>query len=95
MGRSEPQVLFRFICFGGKPMVRLQPLSRARIAKRKKPIHSREIPREEADGIPTPGPTPAPQGEGFNRPQEIPPEARDGLDGERGLGVSHSSISSL
>jgi len=49
---------------------------------------SREIPKDEADGIPTPGPTPAPQGEGFNRPQEIPPEARDGLDGERGLGVS-------
>lgn len=49
---------------------------------------SREIPKDEADGIPTPGPTPAPQGDGFNRPQEIPPEARDGLDGERGLGVS-------
>lgn len=34
--------------------------------------------------------TPAPEGEGFSRPNEIPPEARDGQTGDRGLGVSTS-----
>jgi len=32
--------------------------------------------------------TPAPIGEGFSRPNEVPPEARDGETGDRGLGVS-------
>jgi len=68
-------------------MVRPHPIASADREREQTNI-SREIPKDEADGIPTPGPTPAPQGDGFNRPQEIPPEARDGLDGERGLGVS-------
>ena len=74
----------------------LHPVARAkRLSNQRKEETKifREIPKDEADGLPTPGPTPAPQGDGFNRPQEIPPEARDGLDGERGLGVSQSSSS--
>lgn len=47
-----------------------------------------EVPTEEAPGLPTPGPTPAPEDALFQRPQEIPPEARDVVDGDRGLGVS-------
>jgi hypothetical protein len=46
-----------------------------------------EIPTEDAPGLPTPGPTPAPEDVMFSRPNEVPPEIQDGANGERGLGV--------